>query len=460
MRDNTSWRIGFIGFASAMGGLLFGFETAVISGAIELVRVQFNLNTAMEGWFVSSGLLGCIIGVFVAGLLSDRIGRKNVLLFAGLLFLICSVGCGIAISTKSLIGYRFIGGVGVGIASVVSPMYITEFAPPRIRGRMVASYQLAITIGILLAYFSNAWLLSLSDTIQTDNAWLSWVFQHEVWRGMFLVMALPSLLFIVLIILVPESPRWLILKGKYSKARSILMTIQEKNIAEQQFEVIKKRSSLRKTSQRSIWSSSLRTPLLIGIMLCVFQQFSGINAIIYYGPKIFKEAGFAADGALYSQVIIGVVNVVFTLVAITQSDKFGRKPLLMVGLIGMIFSLLMVGLCFYTDNTQGLFLLGLLVVFIACFALSVGPVTWIIINEIFPDDVRTKAVSICTFSLWVAVGIVGQFFPWLLERVGPSGVFWIFAGFSAINLLLCRKMIVETKGKTLEEIEEVYVAPH
>ena len=392
--------------------------------------------------------------------MSNEIRRLPVLLIAAIAFLVSAVGCSLADSANLLVMFRIIGGIGVGTASVISPMYITEFSPAHIRGRMVAFYQLAITIGILLAYFSNAGLLTISESMQTSSSLLEWIFQKEVWRGMFLMMGIPSIIFIAMIMLVPESPRWLISRGKNIKALSILKKILPEDRAESEFTIIENKRAQKSNTNRSVFAKEIRLPLFIGIMLAVFSQFSGINAIIYYGPKILSVAGLAGDDALQVQVIIGVVNVLFTIVAIMQSDKFGRKPLLLIGLSGMILSLLVVGSCFYTGNTNGLLLLIMLLLFIACFALSVGPVTWILINEIFPNDVRVKAVSICTLALWSAVWVVGQFFPWLLQNIGPAAVFWMFAVFSMINLVFCLKVLVETKCKTLEQIEDMYIPAH
>jgi SP family arabinose:H+ symporter-like MFS transporter len=463
MKDNSKqvqWTIGFICFAAALGGLLFGFDTAVISGTVDLVKTQFGMDATTEGWFVSSGLLGCIIGVFTAGLISEGLGKKKVLVLAGLLFLLSGLGCALARTADLLVLFRLVGGIGVGVASVIAPMYITEFAPASVRGRMVAFYQLSITIGVLGAYFSNAGIVAFSTKLQSSTPFVEWMFETEVWRGMFLVMIVPSLLFIIMMLLVPESPRWLISKNKPKEALNILNQLHDPDIAQSSFKSIKETSGQHSAAKRSIFVKELRLPLLTGILLCVFQQFSGINAIIYYGPKIFTAAGFDGDNALYAQVIIGVVNVLFTIIAILQADRFGRKPLLVVGLSGMILSLVVVGACFQTGYLDGPLLLIMLLLFIGCFAFSVGPITWILINEIFPNDVRVKAVSICTFALWVAVWMVGQFFPWLLENAGPAAVFWIFAVFSLLNLIFCRKVLVETKGKTLEEIEHIYTSPH
>lgn len=454
-----SFRTNYICMTVAIGGLLFGFDTAVISGAINLIKTQFLLNTTMEGWLVSSGLLGCIIGVITTGFLSDRIGRKKTILLAGMMFLLSAIGCAFASAFNLLIISRLIGGIGVGMASVISPMYIAEFAPAESRGRMVAYYQLAITIGILLAYFSNALLVSFSLKDFSDGSF-EWFFKEETWRPMFLVMAVPSLIFLLMLLKVPESPRWLIFKNKKEKARNILTSVRPPEEAAKELREIE--ASAQKTSTRkiSLSDTSLKLPLLIGIVLAVLQQFSGINAIIYYGPSIFQSAGIASGNALVFQIIIGAINLLFTIVAIRYADKYGRKFLLKTGLIGIILSLLFCGFLFYTDHTQGILLLILILVYIACFAFSLGPVTWILINEIFPTDVRVKAVSICTLALWIAVWLVGQFFPWLLEKAGAAVTFWIFALFSIINFFFSWKVVRETKGKTLEEMETVFIAPH
>lgn len=435
----------------AMGGLLFGFDTAVISGAITPLKQQFSLDTAMEGWLVSSGLIGCIIGVLITGILSDRIGRKKTILLAGWMFLLSAVGCAFAPSVFMLVLSRMLGGIGVGMASVISPMYITEFAPAARRGQMVAYYQLAITVGIVLAYASNAWL---------DGIDLAWFSRAEIWRPMFLVMALPSLAFLVLLAKVPESPRWLMSRGRADKAAQVMQVIRDPEEVEKEMYEMTNAALKANGKSSSLWLPAIRLPLLIGVVLAILQQFSGINAIIYYGPSIFEAAGFDSSNALLLQVVIGGVNVLATFIAIRLVDRYGRKSLLKAGLAGIVLSLVLCGVLFYTGNTKTPLLLVLMLFYIACFAFSLGPITWIIINEIFPTEVRVKAVAFCTLMLWVAVWAVGQFVPWLLTTAGPAVLFWIFALFSAANFFFSWKVVKETKGRSLEEMEDVFMAPH
>ena len=455
----ASSKTNFICITVAIGGLLFGYDTAVISGAITLVKAQFSLTTSMEGWLVSCGLLGCIIGVLGTGILTDRAGRRKTILLAGSMFLVSSIGCAFSASFQLLVIFRLAGGIGVGMASVVSPMYIAEFAPAEKRGKMIAWYQLAITIGILLAYFSNA-LLVLFARHHFENSSVLWFFKTETWRPMFLVMAIPSFIFVLLLTRIPESPRWLVSVNKKDKAHKILLTVRPQLLAIKELKDMEQAAQKASVKKRSVLDPSLRLPLIIGIVLAVLQQFSGINAIIYYGPGIFENAGIDSSNALLFQVIIGAVNLLFTLVAIRGADRYGRKRLLTIGLAGIILSLTGCGILFYMGQAQGILLLVFMLVFIACFAFSLGPVTWIIINEIFPTEVRVKAVSICVLALWIAVWLVGQFFPWLLEKSGAAFTFWMFAAFSLINFIFCWKVVKETTGKTLEEMEQVFLPAH
>lgn len=442
-----SKRTNYICLAAAVGGLLFGFDTAVISGAIGPIKSQFTLNAVREGWLVSCGLVGCIGGVLISWIFSDRAGRKRMIRLAAVMFLFSGIGCAVATGVTGLITARIIGGVGVGMASVLSPMFIAEFAPADKRGKMISYYQLTITIGILVAYFCNALILSL-------------VKDGEAWRWMFGAMAVPSILFILMLTRVPESPRWLVSVGRGGEAREVLGQIRPAIQANKELSEIEMAARQSVGKKASLWEGAIRLPLLIGILLAVFQQFSGINAVIYYGPRIFEEAGIGGSNALVFQVIIGSINVLFTIVAIKLSDRYGRKFLLMTGLTGIILSLIACGYLFQPGHMQGVLLLIFMLIYIACFAFSLGPVTWIIINEIFPTRVRVQAVSVCTMALWIAVWLVGQFFPWLLEKAGAAVTFWIFAVFSLINFFFSWKVVRETKGKTLEEMETVFIAPH
>ena len=375
------------------------------------------------------------------------------------MFLISSVGCAFSSSFQLLVIFRLAGGIGVGMASVVSPMYIAEFAPAEKRGKMVAWYQLAITTGILLAYFSNALLIFFAQNNFENNSF-QWFFKTETWRPMFLVMAIPSFIFVLLLTRIPESPRWLVSINKKDKAEKILLAVRPQLLALKELKDMEHAAQRAGVKKKSVLDPSLRLPLIIGIVLAVLQQFSGINAIIYYGPGIFESAGIDSRNALLFQVIIGAVNLLFTLVAIRWADQYGRKRLLKIGLAGIILSLTACGFLFYSGHAQGVLLLVLMLLFIACFAFSLGPVTWIIINEIFPTEVRVKAVSICVLALWIAVWLVGQFFPWLLEKTGAAFTFWMFAAFSMINFIFCWKVVKETTGKTLEEMEQVFLPAH
>ncbi len=447
-----------IALAPALGGFLFGYDTAVISGTIEQVRNKFALTPVYEGWFVSSGLLGCIMGVLLAGFLSNTLGRKNVLVLAGITFLFSAIGCAFAESKEILVLGRMIGGIGVGIASVVAPMYISEFAPAAKRGMLVALYQLAITLGIFMAYLVNAGIAASAEANAEATGWQEVLFSRETWRGMFLMMAVPTVLFIVILAFIPESIRYLLKVGKTIEARNILFRTRSKASAEQEWEALHAYQGTGAAAPTAGFWKRMRFPLLVGILLALFQQFSGINAIIYYGPEIFRKAGVASDNALFFQSIVGGVNVLFTFVAIRKADKAGRRPLLLWGLTGLVVSLFLIGWIFNAAAVPGYVLLCCMLAFIACFALSLGPVTWILINEIFPSAYRVQGVTICTLAVWLAVGLLGQFFPMMLETFGTANTFWIFAGSCLLHLLFSYKYIPETKGKQLEEIEHIMVS--
>ncbi|WP_207535375.1 sugar porter family MFS transporter [Desertivirga arenae] len=441
---------------AALGGFLFGFDTAVISGTVTLVKNDFNLNAVSEGWFVSCALLGCIAGVMLSGRLSDKYGRKPVLLISAILFLASSIGCMLTGSFSTLIIFRLVGGVGIGVASMVSPLYISEFAPPKYRGMRVTLYQLALTIGIVIAYFSNAYLVEHASS-NLPNAAFNRIFSTEVWRAMLGLGAVPAAVFLLCIFLVPESPRWLLLKGQRQEAADILIRVNGKQIAEAEvLEFDLSQDEDRNESLSELFKPVYRKALWIGLLLPFLSQICGINAVIYYGPRILEEAGFTLNSALGGQVTIGLVNVVFTFVAIFTVDKWGRRPLLYVGIAGAVLSLILIGGLFALNIISGPWILIFILAFIACFAFSFGPVCWVVIGEIFPNAIRGKSMALATLSLWIGNFIVGQLTPVMLEGVGASWTFWLFALCCSPALWLTWKLIPETKGKSLEYIENYW----
>ncbi|MBS1669572.1 MAG: sugar porter family MFS transporter [Bacteroidetes bacterium] len=440
-------------FIAAIGGFLFGFDTAVISGALPFVVNQFHLGSGMEGWFVSSALLGCILGVAFTGKLTDMYGRKKMMLVSAILFTLSAIGCMMAMNASLLISSRLIGGIGIGMASMICPLYISELSPPALRGRMVALYQLAITIGIVTAYFTNAYILKF-DASSVMSGWLRHILIDDKWRGMIGLGLVPSLFFFFCLFAVPESPRWLLLKGQEEDARLQLEKIISSEQASKEIEEVKSVIVEERKNRATLFSKPYHRALFIGLALPFFSQVSGINAIIYYGPSILDKAGFSMGDAFGGQVIIGVINVLFTLVAIFTVDKWGRKPLLLLGIGGAVLSLLFIGAFFKMGITGGPWILLFLLLFISCFAFSFGPVCWIVIGEIFPNAIRGRAMSLAMLSLWIANFMVGQMTPWMLKSNtwGPSATFWTFAVLCAPAIWLTIKYIPETKGRSLEDI--------
>lgn len=396
---------------ACLGGFLFGFDMAVVSGVLPLVQKQFDLTSFQEGWFVSSALVGCIVGVLFSSTLSDRFGRKKTLFLSALFFLLAALGCTFLPDFSLIIIARILGGMAVGITSSVVPLYLSEIAPDNKRGRLVTFYQLAITIGIFSAYLSN----SLLQKLNVEN----------VWRLMFGVGMLPAVLFLLGLTLIPESPRWL-----------------------------KERPAITEdTGYKQLLTPALRRALLIGILLPLFSQFSGINAIIYYGPTILLKAGITLSNSLLSQLFFGAANVLFTLIAIWKVDSLGRRPLYLWGTAGATISLILTGICFYTGATSGILLLLCVLSFLAFFAFSIGPLKFVIAAEIFPDSIRAKALSLSILVMWIADTIVGQLTPMLLHSLGIAETFWFFALFCLLAFIAVYKLLPETKGKSLEQIQ-------
>lgn len=440
---------------AALGGFLFGFDTAVISGTVSLVKNDFSLSAVSEGWFVSCALLGCIIGVSFSGKLSDKYGRKIVLILSAVLFLASALGCMLSGSFTVLIIFRLIGGLGIGVASMVSPLYISEFSPSRYRGMMVSLYQLALTIGIVLAYFSNAYLANHAADAHSSSS-MQTIFSAEVWRAMLGLGAVPAAIFLVSLFMVPESPRWLLLKGQEQKAEAVLIKIDGAEAAANEIKAFKAQDDNDDTSLKELFKPVYRKALWIGLLLPFLSQVCGINAVIYYGPRILEQAGFTLNNALGGQVTIGLVNVVFTFVAIFTIDKWGRKPLLFAGVGGAVVSLIIIGALFALGITSGPWILIFILAFISCFAFSFGPVCWVVVGEIFPNAIRGKAMALATLSLWVGNFLVGQLTPVMLEGLGSSWTFWLFAICCSPALWITWKLIPETKGRSLENIENYW----
>ncbi|WP_454059864.1 sugar porter family MFS transporter [Elizabethkingia ursingii] len=429
---------------ASVGGLLFGYDTAVISGAIGFMRSFYQLSDIMTGWVASCALLGCIAGAMYSGKLSDRAGRKKVLMLSAVLFTISSIGTAIAPNLWFFVLFRIIGGMGIGIASMLSPMYISEMAPASVRGRLISVFQLGIVTGILVIYFVNAYIAGIHN-----EAWNI----STGWRWMFGSGIIPSVIFILLLLTVPESPRWLASQKKQSEALVILSQINGNTAAQQELDSINESLKDEATfSLASLKGSKLKKALITGILLAVFSQFTGINAIMYYAPEIFKSTGTGTDSAFIQTILVGIINVVFTLVAIKYVDSWGRKKLLLTGISGMTVCLFIVGLAFYTQQ-QGYLVLIAILGYIAFFAMSLGPLTFVVIAEIFPTKSRATAMSIATFFLWLAVFLVSQTFPILIGSIGSAYTFWLYTLISVLAFLFIRKSIPETKGKTLEEIE-------
>ncbi|MFC1726279.1 sugar porter family MFS transporter [candidate division KSB1 bacterium] len=447
--------------SSSLGGFLFGFDTAVASGTIGFLREQFHLNPAMEGWIMSAALYGSVIGAAFAGVLSDRFGRRRILILSAFLFMVSAVGCTLPETTKLLIFARLIGGVGVGIAAMVAPIFVSEISPPHLRGRMVSLYQFAITFGILSSYLSNTLLLSLSQHYSgAGDGFIQIVFVHEVWRGMFGSEIIPAALFLVLLMIVPESPRWLTKMGREKDAEMILKRVLGE--AEMQKEMIEIRdmTSQKKGSVFELLQPGLRTALLIGIMLPVFNQLTGITTVMYYAPTIFERAGFQSASAFGSAAVIGFVNMIFTIVAIWKIDHFGRKPLLLVGFGALIIALGGIGWVFsrQTGIESSTILMVLFIFYIMFFAASLGPGVWVVPSEIYPTHIRGRGMSISTLTLFAGSSIVTQTFPLLREGIGMGNTFYIYGIMMIPALLFTWRVIPETKGKTLEEIQKYWLS--
>ncbi len=438
-----------VSVVAALGGLLFGYDTAVISGAIGFMETHFQLTPVETGWAASCTLLGCVLGAGLAGFLSDRLGRKKVLVISAILFFVSAVGTAIPRNLTEFVIFRILCGVAVGAASITSPMYIAEISPARLRGRMVSVNQLAIVSGMLIVYFVNYFIARAGDV-----AWN----QAIGWRWMFASEAAPAVLLLGLLFLVPETPRFLVMHGESAGALRVLTRVNGPEAAAAEMRQIKGALEQESGCVSDMLKPGLRAMLVIGVLLAVLQQITGINVFLYYAPEIFKKLGAGSDTALMQTVAVGAVNLLFTIVAIWTVDQLGRKPLMIIGAIGMGGCLAAMGLAAFFQKTQ-LWVLLFILAYIASFAVAVGPVTWVILSEIFPTRIRGRAMAIATVFLWSSNFMVSQTFPmmdrneWLLDRFHHGFPFFLYAGFCAATVLLMWRWVPETKGKSLEEIE-------
>lgn len=457
----TSGYVIFMAIVAAIGGILFGYDTAVISGTTELVKGQFHLTDLREGWYVGCALIGSICGVLVAGSLSDYLGRKLTMLISAALFSISAIGCAVCADFNALVAYRIIGGVGIGIVSIVSPIYISEVSPAKIRGTLVSLYQLAVTVGFLLAYLIN-WVidsqLDPSFVASTDISLWDKMFQAEAWRGMLGSETIPALLFFFIIFFIPESPKWLIVKGRLPKATAVLSKIYN-DTTEIQNEIDVTRESMAGSDNGS-WKDLLKPGILIAVLagsaIAILGQFMGVNAVLYYGPKIFSQAGF--DNPMFSTVLVGLVNMVTTILAVFIIDKVGRKQLIYWGVSGMIICLIAIGIYFAAGPALGLgnaFMLFFFLAYVFCCAISISAVVFVLLSEMYPNSVRGRAMSIAGFALWIGTYLIGQLTPVLLGW-SQAGTFFIFAVMCIPYMLIMWKVVPETTGKTLEEIEQYW----
>lgn len=444
----------FMALVAALGGILFGYDTAVISGTTAIVKSQFALSDISEGWYVGCALIGSIIGVAVAGTLSDSLGRKRTMLISATLFSISAIGCAVCGSFNSLVAYRIIGGLGIGIVSIVSPIYISEVSPAKIRGTLVSLYQLAVTVGFLLAYLVNWIIASGANLATTDSSLWTNMFNSEMWRGMLGSETIPALLFFIIIFFIPESPRWLITKGKTARASVILSKIYTSETAVNE-QIVSTCESL--GEDKGKWSDLLKpgilTAVIAGSAIAILGQFMGVNAVLYYGPKIFSEAGF--DNPMFSTVLVGAVNMLTTVLAVFIIDKVGRKQLIYWGVSGMIICLICIGIYFAWGSSLGLgngFMLTFFLAYVFCCAISISAIVFVLLSEMYPNSVRGRAMSVAGFALWIGTYLIGQLTPVLLGW-SQAGTFFIFAAMCVPYMLIMWKVIPETTGKTLEEIE-------
>jgi sugar porter (SP) family MFS transporter len=458
----TSYNFGYvwmISLVAALGGLLFGYDWVVIGGAKPFFERYFHLtDAAQSGWANSCALIGCLVGALVAGALSDRFGRKRLLIFSAALFAGTSLGNAFASNFTVFVAWRMLGGVAIGLASNLSPMYIAEIAPAPMRGKLVSINQLTIVIGILAAQFINWTLVRNLPTGATDefiqNSW----YGQSGWRWMFGITAIPSLLFLLGMFAVPESPRWLAKNGKSDHAHGVLAKIGGDHYAQAALADIETTlvNEVKKVDFRDLLAPGMRKVLLLGVVLAVFQQWCGINVIFNYAEEIFRAAGYDISTVLKNIAWTGSVNLAFTFVALGVVDRGGRRVLMLFGSAALAVIYVGMGFCYHAHVTGAPMLL-LVLAAIGCYAMSLAPVTWVVISEIFPNRIRGAAMSVAVSSLWIACFILTYTFPILNAKLGPAGTFWLYAAICVLGFIFIWRKLPETKGKTLEQIERELV---
>ena len=430
--EMSAGRVLFVAMVAALGGILFGYDTAVVSGTTRIVADQFSLSELSKGWYVGCALIGSIIGVSLAGMMSDFLGRKKTMFISAVMFSISAIGCAVCGNFSQLVLYRIIGGFGIGVVSIVSPVYISEVSPADKRGTMVSLYQLAVTIGFLLAYLVNYLVLKGADESAAGTSLGVRMFNSEYWRGMLGMETIPDLMFVILIFFIPESPRWLIVRGERKDSSEEWKALREPGILK---------------------------AVLAGSAIAILGQFMGVNAVLYYGPEIFQDAGLSSEGSMFSTVLVGAVNMITTVIALLIIDKVGRKQLVWWGVSSMIVCLLAIGTYFAWGPALGLgtgFLLTFFLLYVFSTAISISAVVFVLLSEMYPGRVRGLAMSIAGLALWVGTYLIGQLTPWMLANLTPAGTFFLLAFCCLPYLWIMWRHIPETTGKTLEEIEEYW----